>query len=236
MKATSMLKKGLDKYAILVIEDNLGDFTLIEEFLTEDIKNLNLVRASTFKAAKDILSDKNNLPDVILLDLSLPDKSGSELINDIVAISANIPIIILTGYGDSEFGVKSLSMGVSDYIMKDELTQQLLHKSILYSIERQKLNLHMLNYIKTIEEQNQKLMDIAWVQSHLVRAPLARILGLIDIFNNHKNTFSDRRMILGYIENSAKELDKIIHNIVEKIYADLPDDAFHGKEPELQNM
>src|SRR5690606_23149763 len=42
-----------------------------------------------------------------------------------------------------------------------------------------------VNYIQKIEAQNHKLREIAWTQSHKVRAPLARLLGLVEILNNH---------------------------------------------------
>jgi hypothetical protein len=37
------------------------------------------------------------------------------------------------------------------------------------------------NYVETVELQNKKLREIAWMQSHMVRAPLARIMGLIPL-------------------------------------------------------
>jgi signal transduction histidine kinase len=61
------------------------------------------------------------------------------LIQEIVEISLNAPVIVLTGYTDFEFGVKSLSSGASDYILKDELTSLSLYKSIVYSMERKRI-------------------------------------------------------------------------------------------------
>jgi PAS domain S-box-containing protein len=337
--------KEIDKFLndsisnILVIEDNPGDYALVEEFLFEQKKELNLQHAITFKEAKSILTTEENKIDVILLDLSLPDKVGIELINEIVLISQSTPIIILTGYENLQFGVKSLALGVSDYILKDDLTPQMLYKSILYSAERKKttialeesekrysdlfhlspepmwvytldtlmiedvneaaighygytreeflsmtinelsehsseeLNLNnflipnkliaalpdtenikkhrkkngeviyveehgngiiyngkeakiifandvteRINYIDAIESQNKKLRDIAWIQSHVVRAPLARMMGLIDLFKNHNNTSEDDCMIIDYILTCANEIDEVIKNISDKVY------------------
>ncbi len=125
--------------SILVIEDNPGDFALVEEFLLEQIESPAIFHASTFKEALDILSAKTIPFDIILLDLSLPDKTGITLIQDIVGMSLNAPVILLTGYVDLTFGVRSLSLGVSDYILKDELTALALYKSIIYSTERKRI-------------------------------------------------------------------------------------------------
>jgi len=62
------------------------------------------------------------------------------VINCVVNLSLNLagfaPVIVLTGYSNLEFSIESLSAGVSDYLLKDELTSTLLYKSIVYSIER----------------------------------------------------------------------------------------------------
>lgn len=74
-----------------------------------------------------------------------------------------------------------------------------------------------LLYVDAIEEKNLKLQEIAWIQSHTVRAPLARIMGLIDILTSNKvQTVMSQADILKQIEVSAKELDKIIKEIAVK--------------------
>lgn len=68
-------------------------------------------------------------------------------------------------------------------------------------------------YINAIEEKNKQLMDIAWKQSHLVRAPLARMLGLIDMFDELSQTEMSKEKILEQVCSAGKELDQIIRNI-----------------------
>ncbi|MDP1727642.1 MAG: PAS domain S-box protein [Bacteroidota bacterium] len=67
-----------------------------------------------------------------------------------------------------------------------------------------------------IEEQNRKLKDIAWTQSHIVRAPLARLMGLIDLFNTDAIDAHEIKEYLNYILKSANELDEVIRSIVLK--------------------
>jgi signal transduction histidine kinase len=124
---------------VLVIEDNPGDFTLVEEFLFDQIESPFIVNAHNYKEAVEIIGSGDHAFDIILLDLSLPDKTGMPLIEEIIEISAKVPVVVLTGYADLTFGVKSLAMGISDYILKDELTALSLYKSIVYSIERKRI-------------------------------------------------------------------------------------------------
>jgi len=73
-----------------------------------------------------------------------------------------------------------------------------------------------LEKMNTIEQQNKTLKDISWTQSHVVRAPLANLLGLINLLkDNKKMGYTDDRLI-DYIGESATKLDHIIHDIVKK--------------------
>lgn len=128
---------------ILVVEDHLGDYILIEEYLSEEHQNLSLIRASTFGEAKDHLSSSTQF-DAILLDLSLPDSTGAEtLVKDMVTLAGKTPVVVLTGFSNKDFGVKTLSLGISDYLLKDELNAVQLSKSIYYSIERKKIEIQL---------------------------------------------------------------------------------------------
>jgi PAS domain S-box-containing protein len=95
--------------------------------------------------------------------------------------------------------------------------------------ERKKMTLDLLSHVNAIEEQNKKLREIAWIQSHVVRAPLSRIMGLIDLFTNHETDDMDKNTILDYILISAKELDEIVKSISDKVYdnSDDPGQELH---------
>lgn len=71
-------------------------------------------------------------------------------------------------------------------------------------------------HIQAIEEQNKKLHEIAWVQSHVVRVPVARIIGLIELYKNYTNSEIDRQQLINNILISANELDSIIKEISGK--------------------
>lgn len=143
------------EYTVLVVEDNLGDFVLIQDYLEEHQPTPIILRATTFAEAVSILENTSYKIDVILLDLSLPDKSGENLIEEILFRSKNVPVIVLTGYSDEGFAVKSLSLGIADYILKDELTAISINKSIIYGIERMK----SLAKIKTSEKRYSDLFQ-----------------------------------------------------------------------------
>jgi PAS domain S-box-containing protein len=331
------MRKDEKSYHVLVIEDNLGDYILIEEYLMENILNPNLIRADTFQSAKKLLADPRNTFDIIFLDLSLPDFSGEQLIVGVLELAMGTPVVALTGFSDLDFSTKSLSLGISDYLLKDELTPTILYKSMIYAIQRSKsidqiqksekrysdlfqlsplpmwvfdletfkfLNINQaaishygfseseflsmrihdirpvedlkmieeaiennrngvqlspkiifrhkkkngelifveattnpLNfngrqavlvlvnditdrrkYVDTIENQNQTFREIAWIQSHVIRAPLARLMGLVNLLEIElPDATKECLELIGHTKDSAFELDQIIKDISKRL-------------------
>ena len=66
-----------------------------------------------------------------------------------------------------------------------------------------------------IEEQHKKLKQIAYMQSHFLRAPLARVLGLVDLLKLEHDD-QTHEQLLTHLENSAKELDEMIKEIIKQ--------------------
>lgn len=322
-------------YRVLVVEDNPGDYLLIEDFLEEEMDISGITHARLFSEAKEILEKNEYGIDAILLDLTLPDKQGEDLIKEMVALALQTPLIVLTGFTDLHFAVKALSIGVSDYLLKDNLNSTVLYKSIIYNIERTKnlvrikdseqrysdlfhlspqpmwvfdletlyfldvnnaavklygysedefLQMTILQirpeseiakleksleisrklderyvegehlhrkksgdvfvvdirsniivykgrkaelvlatditerykHVRAIEDQNKALKEIAWTQSHTVRAPLARMMGLINTIREDSTSTEEKEIMLDYVIQSAEELDSIIQEIVNK--------------------
>lgn len=71
-------------------------------------------------------------------------------------------------------------------------------------------------HISAIENQNIKLREIAWSQSHIVRAPLTRMMGIASMLKDIKPDSSEYNEWVAYFNDSASELDKIIKDIVSK--------------------
>ncbi len=106
---------------ILLVEDNLRVAEGLKYTLTQN--NYKVVNTSTFKETKEYLI--NNKPDLIILDITLPDGNGIELYENIVK-EKNIPTIFLTARDDEETIVKGLNIGAEDYMTKPFSTKELL--------------------------------------------------------------------------------------------------------------
>jgi len=73
-------------------------------------------------------------------------------------------------------------------------------------------------HVRRIENQNKTLLEIAWMQSHRVRAPLANILGLVQLFDTIDPESHEILSILARIGNAARELDGVLREMTA--YAD----------------
>jgi PAS domain S-box-containing protein len=71
---------------------------------------------------------------------------------------------------------------------------------------------NLINHAQAIDEQNEQLKKIAFMQSHVIRAPLARIKGLTDLIKLNSGENHDKELFI-YLESSVDELDRVIMNI-----------------------
>jgi len=232
------MKKELN---ILLVEDNKGDERLIRELLGEQkLIRFNIEMASSLKESERKISE--NLFDIILLDLGLPDSSGLETLIKLIAIFPGLAtIIILTGLNDTEIGLKAVNNGAQDYIIKGQVDSEKLLKSIIYSFERSRLNRELKTQIEArmlaeretlklnseleqrihdrtaqLEIVNTELEAFSHSVSHDLRAPLRHINGFAEIL---KEEFGDQlpekaRSYLNVIEDAAKKMNRLIDDLL----------------------
>jgi PAS domain S-box-containing protein len=72
-----------------------------------------------------------------------------------------------------------------------------------------------VNYLCSVDGSNRRLGEISWMQSHIVRAPLARIMGLSELLRYNEGEITQKEL-LGMLTDSANELDEIIRNILQQ--------------------
>lgn len=120
---------------ILLVDDNPGDVLLCKHILNDQEEHRFKIQyaprlSTALRKARTISFD------LILLDLCLPDSTGLDTFVKMKSQVRDIPIIVLTGTKDEETAVNAVRKGAQDYLVKDELTEGLLIRSIRYAIER----------------------------------------------------------------------------------------------------
>ena len=101
-------------------------------------------------------------PDVIFLDLFLPDTNGKETLEKVIALAPDVAIVIMSGRNDMSIALNALATGAQDYLIKGEFDHKLLSKAMLYSIERKK-NQEMLRISnERLEVISDATNDMVW--------------------------------------------------------------------------
>lgn len=110
-----------NKYKILVVEDEANIRTFMETILESN--NYQMICAGSCGMGKTMFLSHN--PDLVILDLGLPDEDGLMFL-EFVRRDSSIPIIILSARTDEQDKVTALDMGANDYITKPFGTAELL--------------------------------------------------------------------------------------------------------------
>jgi PAS domain S-box-containing protein len=178
---------------ILLIEDNLAEARLLQEVLKGTVlRRFNLVHVKRLGEAIMHLQTDNF--DVILLDLTLPDSYGLASLDSIIQHAPSLPIVVLTNTNDDELAVEAVRHGAQDYLVKRQMNQDILVRSLRYAIERKQaaealreaneiLELRVQERTAELETANELLRrEIEWCQRIQERLELAQKAGKIGTF------------------------------------------------------
>lgn len=137
---------------VLIIEDNPGDARLLQELLREvNSVQFQLSQAASLQVGLEQL--KNQTFDIVLLDLSLPDSQGLATFITLHQQSPAVPVVVITGLNDETLADRAVQAGAQDYLIKGQVSSDLLARAIRYAIERNRTE-------QRIREQA-ALLDIA---------------------------------------------------------------------------
>lgn len=101
-------------YSILIVDDEDAQRSILKGYLEK--KGYKIYSASS--GTEGIKTVQNNLIDIVLSDLKMPDKTGLEVLEEVKKINPEISFVILTAYGTIEDAVKAMRLGAFDYISK----------------------------------------------------------------------------------------------------------------------
>ena len=143
-----LMQKMNNGLVILTVEDNPSDLFLLEHMLrSSGLEIHQLYSTDTIAGAYRLLQEREI--HLVLLDLSLPDSWGIHSYMQLKPVVQKIPVIILTGLSDTKVALEAIKEGAQDYLVKSELTEGLLAKTIQYSLERTR----SLEYLRESNER-----------------------------------------------------------------------------------
>ncbi len=152
-------------YTVLIVEDLLIDREqLRRSLLTALTCDYHLLEAASVAAGLELC--RASAIDVIILDYSLPDGNGLEFLAQLHAQSngSSPPVVMVTGRGDERIAARAIKAGAQDYLIKFDLTAELLQSAVSNAIENTRLRLQLQHSKEqaelTLQAKNQQMTTI----------------------------------------------------------------------------
>ena len=113
------------KSRILLIDDNADHLRVVKELITLE-SSYDVVGATT-SANIGINLAKKYRPDIILMDINMPEKDGLQAIQEIEKLEMDIRVICLSGYDDADLIFRAMKIGAKGYVLKTMASAQLIY-------------------------------------------------------------------------------------------------------------
>ena len=117
----------MESFKIFIVEDDPWYGEILEYHLSLNEDYI----ISRFTTGKECLANLHKKPDLITIDFSLPDFTGDKLYQRIKEIDDSIPVLAISGQEEITVAVNLLKLGVTDYIIKDENTKDMLWNAVI---------------------------------------------------------------------------------------------------------
>jgi diguanylate cyclase (GGDEF)-like protein len=124
-------------FKVLLVDDDEDDYIVTRDLLSEVVMSkYELEWVATYEAALEAM--KRNNHDVYLLDYRLGERTGLELLREMMENGCKVPIILMTGQGDHTVDMEAMKAGAADFLVKGKIDLSSLERSIRYAIERKR--------------------------------------------------------------------------------------------------
>lgn len=188
--------------SVLIIDDNIDDREVYRRILAR-------VSSTAYKVVEAETGDEglalNNRerPDCILLDYSLPGRDGLGVLADILEDDPVANVIMLTGQGNETVAVEVMKSGARDYLTKDSLSPETLHRCIQNAIMHGALEAQL-------EQKRQSLEIFTRAMAHDLKEPLRTIKSFSRILHASAALPAEDRELLDYVLSAADHMEDLI--------------------------
>ena len=209
---------------VLLIDDDPVDAELTERALSQvGEPQFATDRAASLASAAERLRSAHY--DIALLDLGLPDSARSDTLTQFrSSCSGEIPVIVLTGLADDAHALEALDHGAQDYLAKDDVTPNVLSRSIRYALQRHQLTGQLRISNNLLEQKNQRLAELyetaqQFVEnvSHEFRTPLTVIREFTSIIRDGLDGPVTPKQVehLGKVLNRTDDLALMVDDMLD---------------------
>lgn len=119
----------MEKVKTLIIDDEMLALEFLENLIDWERAGFQIV-GTAMNAESGLQLFKEYKPELVITDICMPDKTGLELCREFKHIKPDVKLIILTAYKNFNYAQIAIEVGVMDYIVKHEITEEALQKKM----------------------------------------------------------------------------------------------------------
>ncbi|NGM70516.1 response regulator [Natronolimnobius sp. AArcel1] len=233
-----------DAVELLLVEDNHDDARFIERLIHE--RQSTLEREGTDAPIEIAAIDhvdhleaaleriRTDSPDVVLLDLLLPDSRGLETIERVIEYAPDLPIVVVTGQNETDTGIEAIQCGAQEYLSKGTVTGETILRTLRYALERSR-------HQRELVDRNHRLALLNRIVRQDIRNDVSMIVGLGDQLQDGIDPNDERTLeLLLDAADHAVDLTDTAAAVIDVIAADSvehdPCDLHAILEPEVTRM
>lgn len=150
---------------VVMIEDTQSLASLYKAYIGRSGLSLDLVICETGKQGLDAIAEQ--LPDLILLDLMLPDMSGLDILKHLQQEGLSVPVIVMTAHGTTEFAVEAMRLGARDFLEKP-IEAERFRVTVKNTLEMQDLNEMVVEFKQQVKrDQPQEIIGTSPVMEEV---------------------------------------------------------------------
>ncbi|MBI2481331.1 MAG: response regulator, partial [Planctomycetia bacterium] len=212
---------------VLLVEDNDSHAHLVRRYVDRATSaHATLEHVERLSAALERLA-RGGI-DALLLDLSLPDSQIAETLPRVIEAYPDMPVVVLTSLSDLDFAATAVQQGAQDFLVKSELSSELLIRSILYAIERKKTQDKLAAYAAELERSNEHLRGFAHTVAHEVKSPLNVVSACLQwVQSKYAAQFdSESCELLKDSATAIRGMTELVNELLEFGRADVQDTDF----------
>jgi FixJ family two-component response regulator len=213
--------------SVLLVDDDAIFAKIVAAFLQKSRqRKFNLIwKDSVENALAEI--EQNPSIDHIITDYYFPTSNGLEFCLQLDQMERSIPIIFLTGSRDFKLAVEAMKLGVEDFLLKEDIDEAHLPRTILSILERVHLRKHKQAVDKRLamaENQAQAIRELVVTVCHEFNNPLAAVKISYDLFQRQSQGLATPDHLRAF-EKSFNAIDSEIKRLRDLNFEKID---FHG--------
>jgi two-component system sensor histidine kinase/response regulator len=198
---------------VLVVDDTIQNLRLVGGILSD--AGYDIMPATSGAQALERVA--NLVPDLILLDLMMPEMDGLEVCRRLKAsaATATVPVIFLTASGEVEHLLEAFAVGAVDYVTKPFNGAELLAR-VRTHIELKRAREALLQLNQRLRDLNDEKNEFLGIAAHDLRSPLNQIIGAAQlVLADPALAGGDSAEMVDIIRRAAEHMNQLVVNLLD---------------------